>query len=74
MNNEPLTEKLFSCYTIKELFNIVVCRFHIHHFSRVNIYSLLRHIDVNFTFGLSDCVSYIKNFVKFRGSVPYVLL
>ena len=58
---EPLTEKLLSCYRVKGFTSLLVCFAFI--FCRVMTF--IRHIGVDFTFGLLDCVRYNEGFHRF---------
>ena len=60
--NEPLTEKLPSCYKVKGFSSLLVCFAFI--FCRVMTF--IRYIGIDFTFGLLYCVRYNEDFVISR--------
>ena len=67
---EPLTEKLLSCYKVKGFSSLFVCFAFI--FCRVMTF--IRYIEVDFTFGLLDCVRCKEDFVISRlGSILFTV-
>ena len=59
---EPLTERLLSYCKVKGLSSLLV-RFA---FIFCRVMTFIRHIEVDFTFGLLDCVRYKEDFVISR--------
>ena len=59
---EPLTEKLLSCYKVKDFSSLLVC----FAFIFCCVMTFIRYIRVDFTFGLVDCVRYNEDFVISR--------
>ena len=57
-----MTEKLLSFYKVRGFSSLLVCFAFI--FCRVMTF--IRYIGVDFTFGVLDCVRYIKDFVILR--------